>query len=92
MTDLINNAGISTPDHPKETAGSISRSQMMEVFNTNVASVAAITSASGVLKSSDGKVINISSGMGSSVSRFGSSCSPRIEPLVFLIFGSFETF
>ena len=27
-----------------------------------------------------------------SMSRFGSSCSPRIEPLGFPIFGSFETF
>ena len=77
MTDLINNAGISTPDHPKETVGSISRSQMMDVFNTNVAGVAAITSASGVLKSSDGKVINISSGMGSlSITKATSTYSP----------------
>ena len=77
MTDLINNAGISTPDHPKETVGSISRSQMMDVFNTNVASVAAITSASGVLKSSGGKVINISSSMGSlSITKATSTYSP----------------
>ena len=77
MTDLINNAGISTPDHPKETVGSIARSQMMDVFNTNVASVAAVTTASGVLEGSGGKVINISSGMGSlSITKATSTYSP----------------
>ena len=65
VTDLINNAGISTPDHPNEKVGSITRSEMMDVFNTNVASVAAITTASGVLDKEGGKVVNISSGMGS---------------------------
>ena len=65
VTDLINNAGISTPDHPNEKVGSITRSEMIDVFNTNVASVAAITTASGVLDKEGGKVVNISSGMGS---------------------------
>ena len=77
MTDLINNAGISTPDHPKETVGSIARSQMMDVFNTNVASVAAVTTASGVLEGPGGKVVNISSGMGSlSITKVTSTYSP----------------
>ena len=77
MTDLINNAGISTPDHPKETVGSIARSQMMDVFNTNVASVAAVTTASGVLEGSGGKVVNIRSGMGSlSITKATSTYSP----------------
>ena len=50
---------------------------MMDVFNTNVASVAAVTSASGVLKSSNGKVINISSSMGSlSITKATSTYSP----------------
>ena len=37
VTDLINNSGISTPDHPNKKVGSITRSEMMGVFNTNVA-------------------------------------------------------
>ena len=50
---------------------------MLDVFNTNVASVAAVTSASGVLNCSDGKVINISSGMGSlSITKATSTYSP----------------
>lgn len=56
MTDLINNAGVSTPDHPHETVATIVRERMMEVFNVNIASVAAVTSSCGVLDSPGGKV------------------------------------
>ena len=63
---LINNAGISTPGHPVEDPDSIVRKEMLDVFNTNVAGVARVTEACGVLTNgSGGKVINISSGMGS---------------------------
>jgi len=63
---LINNAGISTPGHPVEDPNAIVRNEMLDVFNTNVAGVARVTEACGVLTNGDGgKVINISSGMGS---------------------------
>ena len=61
VTELINNAGISTPDHPHEAVGSIVRAEMMAVFNTNVAGVAAVITASGVLEERGGKVVNVSS-------------------------------
>merc|ERR1711872_1073320 len=41
------------------------RKEMLDVFNTNVAGVARVTEACGVLSESGGKVINISSSMGS---------------------------
>jgi len=70
---LVNNAGISTPGHPVEDPDAIIRKEMLAVFDTNVAGVARVTEACGVLNNGDGgKVINISSGMGS-VSRTLSS-------------------
>jgi NAD(P)-dependent dehydrogenase (short-subunit alcohol dehydrogenase family) len=65
VTELINNAGISTPDHPHETPGSIVRAHMMDVFSTNVAGVAAVTNGCGVLDRPGGKVVTISSSMAS---------------------------
>merc|ERR1712013_524531 len=63
---LVNNAGISTPGHPVEDPDAIIRKEMLSVFDTNVAGVARVTEACGVLSNGDGgKVINISSGMGS---------------------------
>ena len=63
---LVNNAGISTPGHPIEDPDAIIRKEMVAVFDTNVAGVARVTEACGVLSNGDGgKVINISSGMGS---------------------------
>ena len=63
---LVNNAGISTPGHPVEDPDAIIRKEMLAVFDTNVAGVARVTEACGVLSNGDGgKVINISSGMGS---------------------------
>ena len=63
---LVNNAGISTPGHPVEDPDAIIRKEMVAVFDTNVAGVARVTEACGVLSNGDGgKVINISSGMGS---------------------------
>ena len=63
---LVNNAGISTPGHPVEDPDTIIRKEMLAVFDTNVAGVARVTEACGVLSNGDGgKVINISSGMGS---------------------------
>ena len=64
---LINNAGISNKDHPVEDPDKIDRKEMLEIFNTNVAGVAKVTEACGVLRAdnSGGKVLNISSGMGS---------------------------
>ena len=37
------------------------RAEMMAVFNTNVAGVAAVITASGVLEGRGGKVVNVSS-------------------------------
>jgi len=64
---LINNAGISTPGHPVEDPNAIVRQEMLDVFNTNVGGVARVTEACGVLTNTvpGGKVINISSSMGS---------------------------
>jgi len=62
---LINNAGISNPGHPVEDPNTIVRHEMLDIFNTNVAGVAKVTDASGVVAHDGGKVINISSGMGS---------------------------
>ena len=72
---LVSNAGISTPGHPVEDPDAIKRKEMLAVFDTNVAGVARVTEACGVLSNGDGgKVINISSSMGS-VSRTLSSGS-----------------
>jgi len=66
VNHLINNAGISNPGHPVEDPNGIVRGEMLDIFNTNVAGVARVTEACGVLSNGDGgKVINISSGMGS---------------------------
>eukprot|EP00092_Neocalanus_flemingeri_P019119 GFUD01020710.1.p1 GENE.GFUD01020710.1~~GFUD01020710.1.p1 ORF type:complete len:239 (-),score=51.01 GFUD01020710.1:180-896(-) len=66
VNHLINNAGISNPGHPVEDPNAIVRHEMLDVFNTNVAGVAKVTEACGVLTNNDGgKVINISSSMGS---------------------------
>jgi len=62
---LVNNAGVSTPGHPVEDPDAVIRKEMLDVFNTNVAGVARVTEACGVLSESGGKVINISSSMGS---------------------------
>merc|ERR1719412_2389609 len=64
---LINNAGISNKDHPVEDPDNIDRKEMLDIFNTNVAGVAKVTEACGVLRAENtgGKVLNISSGMGS---------------------------
>jgi len=75
VTELINNAGISTPKHPHEDVSSIVRAEMMSVFNTNVAGVAAVTTASGVLDRPGTKVINVSSLMGS-ISKLATGNSP----------------
>ena len=67
VNHLINNAGISNKDHPVEDPDKIKREEMLEIFNVNVAGVAKVTEASGVLRAGNkgGKVVNISSGMGS---------------------------
>ena len=64
---LINNAGISNKEHPVEDPDKVDRKEMLEIFNTNVAGVAKVTEACGVLRAEnrEGKVLNISSGMGS---------------------------
>jgi len=67
VNHLINNAGISNKDHPVEDPDKINREEMLEIFNVNVAGVAKVTEASGVLRPGNkgGKVVNISSQMGS---------------------------
>ena len=67
VNHLINNAGISNKDHPVEDPDKVDREEMLAIFNTNIAGVAKVTEASGVLRAENkgGKVINISSGMGS---------------------------
>ena len=67
VNHLINNAGISNKDHPVEDPDKVNRQEMLEIFNTNVAGVAKVTEASGVLRPENkgGKVVNISSAMGS---------------------------
>jgi len=63
---LINNAGVSTPGHPVENPNDIIRKEMMDVFNTNVAGVAKVTECCGIVSNmKGGKVLNISSSMGS---------------------------
>merc|ERR1719400_347705 len=64
---LINNAGISNKGHPVEDPDKIDRKEMLKIFNTNVAGVAKVTEACGVLRpdNTGGRVLNISSGMGS---------------------------
>ena len=64
---LINNAGISNKEHPVEDPDKVDRKEMLEIFNTNVAGVAKVTEACGVLRAENtgGKIVNISSGMGS---------------------------
>ena len=56
VTELVNNAGVSTPDHPHETVTSLKRADLLAVLDTNVAGVAGVMQASGVLHTQGGKV------------------------------------
>jgi NAD(P)-dependent dehydrogenase (short-subunit alcohol dehydrogenase family) len=65
---LVNNAGVSTPNHPDDPPTGIKREDLMAVLNVNVAGVAAMTQAFlPLVKASEvgGKVINIGSQLGS---------------------------
>ena len=67
IAHVINNAGINNKTYPIEDPDKIDRQEMIDIFNTNVVSVGQVTVASGVLRpeNKNGKVINISSIMGS---------------------------
>jgi len=64
---LINNAGVAAKNHPNDNLDGLDREDMLNVYNINVAGVAKVTEACGVLREDNksGKVMNISSLMGS---------------------------
>lgn len=64
---LINNAGVAAKNHPHDNTDNIDRADMINQYNINVVGVAKVTDASGVLRkeNTNGKVINISSQLGS---------------------------
>ena len=64
---LINNAGVAAKNHPVDPPDNVDREDALKLFNINVCGVARVTQASGVLRPENkgGKVINISSKMGS---------------------------
>jgi len=64
---LINNAGVAAKNHPVDPPDNVDREDALKLFNINVIGMAKVTQACGVLRSDNkgGKVINISSRMGS---------------------------
>ena len=64
---LINNAGVAAKNHPVDPPDNVDREDALKLFNINVIGMAKVTQASGVLRPDNkgGKVINISSRMGS---------------------------
>ncbi len=62
---LVNNAGISTPDHPDDPATGIRREDLLRVLDVNVAGVCAVTQAFLPLLRKNGRVMNVSSLLGS---------------------------
>jgi len=64
---LINNAGVAAKNHPVDPPDNVDREDALKLFNINVIGMARVTQVSGVLRSDNkgGKVINISSLMGS---------------------------
>ena len=81
---LINNAGVVAKNHPNDNLQGLDREDMLNVYNINVAGVAKVTEASGVLRKTNknGKVINISSIFGSVAATQSEGCvNTPIAPL-----------
>lgn len=57
---LINNAGISNPNHPEDPPSQMKRSEFLEIMNVNVAGVFTTVQAFMPLINEDAKIISIS--------------------------------